>query len=142
MVTTLKELTLRLDDGTDDVTEAHCQLTRCAIVDNPDSEDIVTFCGKTTSNNPVYTLELSGFADWEAAESVFELLHKSYRSFQDETVPDQWVDFEVKIGTGSYRSGQCKPQNDVTFGGDAGSAMTSDITCDIDGTPDETALAP
>ena len=43
-INTIKTLKLTLDG-----TEVECQLTRAALVDSPDTEELTTFCGTETS---------------------------------------------------------------------------------------------
>ena len=41
----------------------------------------------------------------------------------------------------AWRSGQCKPTSDVSFGGTAGSPLAFEQVLSVVGTPAETALA-
>lgn len=117
----IKTLSLSLDA----VTEVECQLTRAALIDEPETEDITTFCGTTTSSSPNYNLEISGFQDYGEAESVFELLHTAYV-----TDPIAEIDCVLTVGSAT-RTFTAKPINDAPFGGDAGSALNGDITLDV-----------
>jgi len=117
----IKTLKLSLDA----VTDVECQLTRAALIDEPETEDITTFCGTTTSSSPNYNLELSGFQDYGQAESVFELLHTAYV-----TDPIAEIDCVLTVGSAT-RTFTCKPINDAPFGGDAGAALNGDVTLDV-----------
>lgn len=119
-INTVKTLTLTLDGDS-----VECQLTRAALVDNPDTEELSTFCGTETSAIANYDLEISGFQDYAAAESLFETLHTAYVAD-----PIAEIDFVLEVG-GKTRSGTCKPTSDVPFGGDAGTALTGDVTLDV-----------
>lgn len=121
-INTIKTLTLTLD--TDQV---ECQLTRAALIDDPTTEDLTTFCGTESSSIANYNLELAGFQDYGQASSVFDLLHAAYVAD-----PVSEIDFVLEVG-GKTRSGTCKPINDPPFGGDAGAALTGDITLDVVG---------
>jgi hypothetical protein len=123
-VNTIKTLKLMLD-----TTEVECQLTRAALIDNPDTEELTTFCGTETSSIANYDLELSGFQDYGQAESVFDILHTAYK-----TDPVAEIDFVLTVGT-KTRTGTAKPTGDAPFGGDAGAALTADITLDVIGVP-------
>lgn len=129
-VKVLKTLTLTLDDGSATPISVECQLTRAALVDNPDTEELTTFCGTETNATPNYDLEISGFQDYGTAQSVFDLLHESYLSYQDDGTPDAPIDCVLTVGT-STRSFEAKPTNDPPFGGDAGTALTADVTLDV-----------
>jgi hypothetical protein len=122
-VNTIKTLTLTLDAQP----SVECQLTRAALVDNPETEDVTTFCGTETSAIANYDLELSGFQDYGQVTSVFDLLHTAYIAD-----PVGEIDFVLTVGT-KTRTGVCKPVNDPPFGGDAGAALTGDITLDVVG---------
>ena len=119
-VNTIKTLKLSLD--TDDV---ECQLTRAALIDTPTTETLTTFCGAEDSSIAKYNLELSGFQDYGQAQSVFDMLHTAYIAD-----PTAEVDFLLTVG-GKTRAGSCKPVNDTPFGGDAGAALTGDITLTV-----------
>lgn len=130
-VNTIKTLTLTLD--TDQV---ECQLTRAALVDEPDTEELTTFCGTESSSLPNYNLELAGFQDYGAAQSVFDMVHTAYI-----TDPIAEIDFVLTVG-GKTRTGTAKPTGDVPFGGDAGAALTGDIVLDVIGKPTDGAVTP
>lgn len=128
---TIKTLELTLD-----TTSVECQLTRAALVDNPDTEDLTTFCGTETSSIANYDLELSGFQDYGTAESVFDMIHEAYTAD-----PIAEIDFVLTVG-GKTRTGTAKPTGDVPFGGDAGAALTGDITLDVVGDVTDGTAAP
>lgn len=122
-IKTIKTLTLSLDTK-----QVECQLTRAALVDNPTTEELQTFCGVETSAIAHYSLELAGFSDWGTADSLCDLIHTAYVAD-----PIAEIDFVLEVGTKS-RSGTCKPINDPVFGGDAGAALQTDtITLDVVG---------
>ena len=130
-VNTIKTLTLELD-----TTQVECQLTRAALIDSPTTEDLTTFCGTESSSIAKYQLELSGFQDYGQAESVFDVLHTAYIAD-----PVDEIAFVLEVG-GKSRSGSCKPINDVPFGGDAGAALTGDITLDVIGDVTDGTVTP
>ena len=121
-INTIKTVELTLG-----ATSVECQLTRAALVDEPETEDLTTFCGTESSSIPNYSLELAGFQDYGQAQSVFDLVHAAYIS---DPVDD--IAFVLTVGT-KTRSGNAKPTADVPFGGDAGSALQGDITLDVIG---------
>lgn len=123
-IKTIKTLELTLDDAGTPL-NVECQLTRAALIDNPETEELTTFCGTETSAIPNYNLELGGFQDYGDAQSVFDLLHTAYVAD-----PIAEVDCVLTVGT-STRSFAAKPTNDPPFGGDAGSALTADVTLDV-----------
>jgi len=123
-VKTIKTLTLSLD-----AEQVECQLTRAALVDEPDTEELTTFCGTETSAIPNYNLELAGFQDYGDAASVMDLIHEAYIAN-----PIAEIDFVLEVGT-KTRTGTCKPSADVPFGGDAGAALTADVVLDVIGKP-------
>jgi hypothetical protein len=130
-IKTIKTLKLTLDTES-----VECQLTRAALVDNPDTEELTTFCGTETSAIPNYDLELSGFQDYGDAASVFDMLHAAYVSD-----PIGEIDFVLTVG-GKTRTGVAKPVADVPFGGDAGAALTGDITLDVVGAVTDGVVTP
>lgn len=130
-VNTIKTLKLTLDAQT-----VECQLTRAALVDNPDTEDITTFCGTESSSIANYDLELSGFQDYGQATSVFDMLHTAYVAD-----PVAEIDFVLTVGT-KTRTGVAKPINDPPFGGDAGAALTGDVTLDVVGDVTDGVVTP
>lgn len=130
-VNTIKTLTLTLE-----TTSVECQLTRAALIDSPTTEELTTFCGTETSSLANYGLELSGFQDYGKAQSLFDLIHTAYV-----TDPVAELDFVLTVG-GKTRTGACKPINDVPFGGDAGAALTGDITLDVVGDVTDGAVTP
>jgi hypothetical protein len=123
----LKDLTLTFDD-----TEIQCQLSRAALVDNPEIETLTSFCGIEDFPTPKYSLELAGWQDYGTADSVFDMLHDSYLSYQSDAVADSPIDFVLTVG-GQTRSGSAKPTNDPEFGGDAGAALNSTVTLSVVG---------
>lgn len=129
-IKTIKTLTLTLEGD-----EVSCQLTRAALVDEPDTEELSTFCGTETSAIPNYNLELGGFTDAGEADSVFDLLHTAYV-----TEPIAEIDFVLTVGR-QTRTGVAKPVSDVPFGGDAGAALTWEATLDVVGVPTDGVVA-
>ena len=130
-VNTIKTLTLTMD-----TTSVECQLTKAALIDAPTTETLTTFCGSEDSSIPKYQLDLSGFQDYGQAESLFDMLHEAYTA-----VPVAEMAFKITVG-GKTRSGSAKPINDVPFGGDAGAALTGDITLTVIGTPTDGVATP
>lgn len=128
---TIKTLTLTLD-----AKSAECQLTRAALVDNPDTEELTTFCGTETSAIPNYDLELSGFQDYGQTDAICDLIHTAYT-----TDPIAEIDFVLTVG-GKTRTGIVKPIADVPFGGDAGVALDFSVTLDVLGTPTDGVVVP
>jgi hypothetical protein len=138
MATLLRTLTLQLGEGAS-AAQFECQLSRAEITDEPSTEEIQTFCGSETFASPAYKLNLAGFQDWTDVDGICEIIHAAYT-----TDPVAELDFEVALGetpTIKYRSGTCKPTQDVPFGGTAGSPLAFEQVLDIIGTPAETALA-
>ena len=131
-VNTIKTLTLTLDANT----QVECQLTRAALVDNPTTETITTFCGAEDSAIAKYDLELGGFQDYGAVTAVCDLLHTAYV-----TDPIAEVDFVLTVGT-KTRTGTAKPTADVPFGGDAGAALTFETTLSVVGQPVDGVVTP
>lgn len=123
-INTIKTLELTLDGAS-----VECQLTRAALVDEPDTEELSTFCGTETSAIPNYNLELGGFADWNDADGLFNLIHTAYVAD-----PIAEIDFVLTVGT-KTRTGTAKPTSDVPFGGDSGAALTGDVVLDVIGKP-------
>jgi hypothetical protein len=121
-INTIKTLKLTLD-----TTEVECQLTRAALVDSPTTEELTTFCGVESSSIANYNLELAGFQDYGVAQGVFDMIHAAYVAD-----PVGEIDFVLTVGKAT-RTGVAKPINDVPFGGDAGAALTGDITLDVVG---------
>jgi hypothetical protein len=119
-VRTIKTLALSFDGAT-----VECQLTRAALVDDPTTEEITTFCGTETSATPNYNLEISGFVDFGEAASVFDLLHDAYVAD-----PTGEIDCVLTVGNRT-RTFTARPVADVPFGGDAGAALTADMTLDV-----------
>lgn len=128
MANTIKTLELTLDDApVGGPINVECQLTRAALVDEPDTEELTTFCGTETSSIPNYNLELGGFQDYGQAQSVFDMVHAAYVSD-----PIGEIGFVLTVGS-KTRTGTAKPTGDVPFGGDAGAALTGDIVLDVIG---------
>lgn len=119
-VNTIKTLSLSLD-----TTSVECQLTRAALVDNPTTEELTTFCGTETSALPAYSLEIGGFQDYGAASSVFDLIHAAYVAD-----PMGEIDCVLTVGNAT-RTFTAKPVGDVPFGGDAGAALTGDTSLTV-----------
>lgn len=137
--TLIKTLKLKLNDA-----QYECQLNTAEVTDEPDVETVETFCGPEDFPTANYKLHLAGFQDWVDVDGVCDIIHDAY--IADPVILP--IDFEVMMGdpaatpsTAKYRSGQAKPTSDMTFGGQAGSPLTFDVTLDIDGVPDETPLA-
>jgi len=130
-VNTIKTLELTLDGE-----QVECQLTRAALIDEPDTEELTTFCGTETSSISNYNLELAGFADWNEATGVYNLIHDAYVSN-----PIAEIDFVITVGT-KTRTGTAKPTADVPFGGDAGAALQGDIVLDVIGKPVDGTATP
>jgi hypothetical protein len=133
MATLIKTLTMRLGD-----TQIECQLNVAEVTDEPDTEEVTTFCGKETFATPAYKLHLAGFQDWVDAAGLCDMLADAY-----ESDPVQEIEFEIALGdpAAAWRSGTAKPTSAPAFGGTAGSALTLDVTLDVVGTPAKTALA-
>jgi hypothetical protein len=131
-INTIKTLTLELDGS-----QVECQLTKAALVDDPDTEELTSFCGTETSATANYNLSLSGFQDYGQAESVFDLIHEAYVA-----EPTGEIDFVLVVGS-KTRTGTCRPVQDSDFGGDAGAALTADVELDVIGVPtDGTVTTP
>jgi len=130
-VNTIKTLRLTLEG-----TSVEAQLTRCALVDEPDSEELVTFAGTQTSTIANYNLELAGFQDYGQASSVFQMIYDAYTA-----TPISELDFVVTVG-GRTRTGIAKPTSAPIFGGDAGAALAGDIVLDVIGKPSAGASPP
>jgi hypothetical protein len=126
MATLLKTLTLELNTQS-----VECQLSTAELVDEPTTEEVVTFCGTETFASPAYKLNLGGFQDWGDVTGVTEIIHDSYRA--DPVTP---INFTLQVGSAT-RSGTAKPTQDVPFGGQAGSALAFELTLDVVGTPTE-----
>jgi hypothetical protein len=126
MATLLKTLTLTLETN-----RLECQLSKAELVDNPQTEEVVTFCGTETFATPNYILNLGGFQDWGTVTGVCEILHDSYTA--DPVTP---IDFVLQVGTAT-RTGTVKPTQDVSFGGDAGSALKFEVALNVNGIPVE-----
>lgn len=113
---------------------AKCQLTRGALVDNPTTEELTTFCGTETSSIPRYQLEMGGIQDWGLSEvgppafdAVCDIIHTAYV-----TDPVAEIACVLTVG-GATRTFDAKPTADVPFGGDAGAALTFTSTLDVVG---------
>lgn len=134
MATLLKKLTFRLGTA-----QFECQLSKAEVVDEPQTEEVTTFCGVESFSTSKYNLNLGGFQDWTDVSGICDVIHTAYLA-----EPVDEIDFEVQLGEGAsaqYRSGQCKPTADVAFGGTAGSPLTFEQTLSIVGVPAEVALA-
>jgi hypothetical protein len=130
-INTIKTLTLELDTE-----QVECQLTRAALVDDPDTEELSTFCGTESSSIANYNLELAGFLDYGTANSVFDMVHAAYVSD-----PIAELDFVITVG-GKTRTGTAKPTADPIFGGDASAALAGDIVLDVIGKPVDGTATP
>lgn len=128
-----KTLTLTLDAD-----EVQCQLTTAQLVDEPEgAETLTTFCGsQDVSGTPKYSLNIAGFQDYGQATSVFDMLHASYIAD-----PVAEIDAVLTVG-GATRSFSVVPQNDPPFGGDAGAAMTADVTLSVVGDVTDGVVTP
>ena len=128
--------TLKMQLGAD---QFECQLNRAEVTDEPTTSEVQTFCGTETFPTAAYKLNLDGFQDWTDVDGLCEIIHTAYR-----TDPIAEIDFEVALGepASAWRSGQCKPTSDVSFGGTAGDPLAFSLVLDIIGTPAEVALAP
>lgn len=119
-------------------TQVECQLSRAALVDNPSTEDAVTFCGTETFATPQYNLELAGFQDYGDVEAVCDMIHTAYKAD-----PVSEIAFELVLGDvstpGTYpaRAGNCKPTQDLDFGGDAGSPLAFSVSLSVVGAVDD-----
>lgn len=126
-----KTLKLSLDGE-----EFACQLDQAELTDNPETEEITTFCGTETSSDPNYELTLGGWTDWDDVNGVCNILHKSYAAAP--TNADKFptpIDFVLQVGSAT-RTGQCRPIQDVPFGStSAGSAFKFTVTLDVLGIP-------
>lgn len=134
MATLLKKLTLRL--GTD---QFECQLTRAEITDEPNTSEFVSFCGTETFATSAYKLNLEGAQDWTDVDGICKIIHDAYVA-----EPVEEIDYEVALGepASAWRSGQCKPTADISFGGAAGDPLAFTQVLDCTGQPAEVALAP
>lgn len=128
-IRTIKTLELTLDTKS-----VKCQLTRAALVDNPTTEELTTFCGTESSSIPRYQLEIGGLQDWgmtaatpEVYDAVCDILHTAY-------VADPVAEIACILTVGdATRTFDAKPTADVPFGGDAGAALTFTATLDVVG---------
>ena len=119
-----------------DATDVECQLSKAELVDEPTTEEVETFCGKDVFATPAYKLNLGGFQDYGAAESVMDLLHTAYVAD-----PVSEIDFVLQVGS-KTRTGVAKPTQDVPFGGEAGSALKFDVALSVVGTPVDGTATP
>jgi len=130
----IKDLTLSLAEPPPGVpAQVECQLSTAELVDNPTTEDITTFCGTETFASPKYELHLAGWQDYGAVAAVCDMLHAAYTAS-----PVAELDFVLALGPAGAqvtRSGAVKPNADVPFGGNAGSALTFDVTLSVIGAP-------
>lgn len=133
MATLLKKLTLRLGDE-----QFECQLTRAEVTDEPTTSDFTSFCGTETFSTSAYKLNLEGAQDWTDVDGICNIIHTAYT-----TEPVAEIDYEVALGepASQWRSGQCKPTSDISFGGTAGDPLSFTQVLDCTGQPAETALA-
>lgn len=126
MATLLKTLTLSLNTNS-----VECQLSKAELVDEPTTEEVLTFCGSEEFATPNYKLNLGGFQDWGTITGVTEIIHDAYTSD-----PTAEIDFVLQVGTAT-RTGTAKPTADVPFGGEAGSPLKFEQTLSVIGTPTE-----
>jgi hypothetical protein len=133
MATLIKTLKMQLGDS-----QFECQLNRAEVTDEPTTSEVQTFCGTSTFPTAAYKLNLDGFQDWTDVDGLCEIIHDAYK-----TDPIAAIDFEVALGepAAAWRSGQCRPTSDVSFGGTAGDPLAFSLVLDVEGTPAETALA-
>lgn len=120
----IKTLKLTLDTHS-----IECQLDKCELVDEPETEEVTTFCDTETTSTPNYKLNLGGFQDWGTVEGVCDMIHAAYIAD-----PVDEIAFVVTVGS-KTRTGSCKPVADVPFGGEAGSPLKFEVTLDVVGTP-------
>jgi len=130
MANLLKTLTLTLDTK-----HVECQLDTAELVDEPATEEVVTFCGTDSSSSANYKLNLGGFQDWGSVDGVCDILHTAYIAD-----PPEEVAFVVTAG-GKTRTGTAKPVSDVPFGGGAGSPLKFSVVLDVVGTPTDGSAA-
>jgi len=119
-INTIKTLSLTL--GTKNV---ECQLTKAVLQDVPTTEELTTFCGTESSSIPKYELALGGFQDYGDVDSVTDIIHTAY-------ITDAEIAFVLTVGT-KTRTGSAKAITDVPFGGDAGAALTFEVTLGVVG---------
>lgn len=131
MATLIKTVTLTL--GGDSV---QAQLNQAELVDQPTTEDAVTFEGTDTFATPNYKLNLGGFQDWGVVDAVTQLIHEAYVAD-----PVDEIAFVLTVGTAT-RTGTAKPAQDVPFGGNAGSPLQFSLTLDVVGTPTDGTVTP
>ena len=130
MATLIKTVTLSFAS-----TEVQAQLNQAELVDEPTTEEVVTFAGTDTFATPNYKLNLGGFQDWGTATGVAEVVHAAYA--ED---PVGTIAFVLTVGT-KTRTGTCKPTSDVSFGGSAGAALQFSLSLDVVGTPTDGTVA-
>lgn len=130
MATLIKTVTLTFEAA-----EVQAQLNQAELVDQPTTEDAVTFEGTDTFATPNYKLNIGGFQDWGIVGAVTQLIHAAYV-----TDPVGEIDFVLTVGTAT-RTGTCKPTQDVPFGGNAGSPLQFSLTLDVVGTPTDGVVA-
>lgn len=132
--------TLELSLGTKQV---ECQLDQAELVDNPDTEDVETFCGTETTSTPKYSLTVGGFQDWGAVDAVCDILHAAYLDKVDNSDTDPnagEIGFVLTVGK-KTRTGTCKPIADPGFGGQAGSPLKFSVELDVVGRPVDGTVA-
>lgn len=144
----IKTLKLTLDAdaaGAGTPLEVECQLTNAQIVcdTSAGAETLTTFCGsQDVPGSSKYTLHLAGFQDWGSADAIADLIHKAFLAGQDtDPATLDLIDYVLTVGKAT-RTGQCRPQNDVTFGGDAGAALTFDVDLACTGAPTDGVVTP
>ena len=112
--------------------EIECQLSRAALVDNPEIETLTTFCGTEDFPTPKYNLELAGWQDYGTVDS--RVRHAAHRRTSPTRTTRGRPDRLRADGRHQdpHRS-TCKPTNDPEFGGDAGAALTGTVNLDVIG---------
>lgn len=131
MATLIKTVTLTIDTN-----EVQAQLNQAELVDQPNTEEAVTFAGTDTFATAAYKLNLGGFQDWGTVDAVCDVIHEAY---QEDPVGE--IAFVLTVGT-KTRSGTCKPTQDIAFGGNAGSPLQFSVTLDVVGTPTDGTVTP
>lgn len=122
----IKTLTLELGTA-----QVECQLTTAQITSDSSegAETLTTFCGsEDVPGIAKWVLHIAGFQDWGQAAAVCDLIHTAFLAGQDGD--DDTLAFTLEVG-GDTRAGDCRPTEDVPFGGDAGASFTfeGDLAC-------------
>lgn len=137
MAIVIKTLSLTFD-----AKNVECQLDQAELVDNPDTEEVQTFCGTETTATPNWSLNIGGFQDHGAVDAVCDLLHDAYiDSVDNPTVAGSGeIAFVLTVGK-KTRTGKAKPIADVPFGGQAGSPLKFSVELDVIGRPTDGTVA-